>query len=82
MIRFPRMSREKKETIVELTPKNESGKKRMSYHGDRWVLRQEIDTLGTGRISGPWLGCRSRDGKAFLWIHKVNDADFTVRKLG
>lgn len=76
------MAREKKEPLVELTPKNESGKKRMSYHGNRWVLRQEVETLGGCRIPGPWLGVRSRDGKTFLWIHKNNDTDFTVREVG
>jgi hypothetical protein len=76
------MAREKKETLVELTPKSEAGKKRMSYHGSRWVFKREIDTLGGMKLPGPWIGVQSRDGKTFLWIHKVDDADFTVREVG
>ena len=75
------MARSKKEVFVELIPKNEQGKKRASYHGARWLLRQETTEPYRGALPGVWLACRSSDGKAMLWVKKIDDADFVVRVL-
>lgn len=75
------MARQKKFTFVELIPRNEQGKKRASYHGDRWILRQETTEPYRGALPGVWLACRSFDGKAMLWVKKIDDADFVVRVL-
>lgn len=73
------MSRQKVVKYVELTPRNEQGKQRASYHGARWVLRQETTEPYRGAPEGEWLGVRSRDGSSFLWVRKFDDQDFTVR---
>lgn len=74
--------RQKQIPYVEITPKNESGKKRMAHHGSRWIFRSESDTIKFSREPGPWVGLMSRDGKDFLWIKKNNDPDFTIRMVG
>jgi len=71
----------KKEKYAIITPKNEGAKKRMEYHGDRWLFRGEVDTLKFVRGEGPWLVLVSRDGKKCIHINKKNDNDFQVRML-
>lgn len=73
------MSRQKKQTYVELTPKTDQGRKRASYHGARWLLRQETTEPFRGASPGTWLAVRSSDGKTMLWVKKTDDADFNVR---
>ena len=73
------MARQKQEKYVELTPKSDAGRRRASYHGSRWVLRKETTEPYRGASEGEWLGVRSRDGNAFLWVKKFDDNDFNVR---
>lgn len=75
------MAREVKEKYVVLAPKNDEGKKRLDYHGDRWILRGETATLQYVREVGPWLILISRDGKKCLHVKKKDDKDFDVRPL-
>lgn len=73
--------REKKETYAVLTPKNDSAKKRMEYHGNKWIFRGEVDTLKFVKGEGPWLVLISRDGKKCIHVHKKNDPDFSAYLL-
>jgi hypothetical protein len=72
----------KKEKYIVLTPKNDNGKKKMDYHGDRWLLRDEVDKLKFSREPGPFYIIMSRDGKKVLHVKKDGDPDFNVRELG
>jgi hypothetical protein len=74
------MARQKKERIVELIPKTDIGKQRLSYHGNFWLLRQEAATIRGSRIPGPYIAAMSKDGKSLMWVHAVNDPDFNVRE--
>ncbi len=79
-----KVARKKKEKYIELSPKNDSGKKRLSYHGNRWVLKRETDTppqVYLRSATGSWIFAMSRDGKIGLWVNKDNDSDFNVRML-
>jgi hypothetical protein len=75
------MARHKKDTYVDLIPKTDQGKKRASYHGTRWLLRQETTEPYRGASPGTWLAVRSSDGKAMLWVKKTDDTDFKVSVL-
>lgn len=49
------MPRQKKETYAVITPKNDGAKNKMEYHGDRWIFREETNSLKFTRDPGPWL---------------------------
>ncbi len=69
----------KKQKIVILTAKTEKGKEKISYHGDRWYLREEVAAMKLLRSQGPSLVVRSRDGTKVLFIKKQNDPDIEYR---
>jgi len=73
--------REKKERYAVITAKHEEAKKKLDYHGERWLFRGEVESLKYVRGEGPWLVLVSRDGKKCIHINKKNDNDFTVRLL-
>lgn len=73
--------REKKESYVIITPKNDGATKKMDYHGDRWILRAEVPTTRFSREPGPWLVLISRDGKKCIHVKKTDDPDFSVRDM-
>jgi hypothetical protein len=76
------MMREKKQTYVIITPKNDKAVERMSYHGDRWILRETKEKLTFSTVSEPHYCLLSRDGNKILLIKKTNDSDFDVRVIG
>lgn len=73
------MARQKKEHYVVLTPKNDDARKRLSYHGERWILRDTIDKLKFSMEPGPFFLLVSKDGKKCLHVKKEYDTDFNVR---
>lgn len=76
------MARQKRERIVELIPKNHAAIKRLAYHGSRWILRRVADTVpGYRQDEGPYMGCMSKDGKAFIWVRAQNDPDFAASEI-
>ena len=75
------MPRQKKQTIVELIPKNDRGTARLSYHRNRWILKRETTEPWRGAALGVWLAVQSQDGKAMLWVLKYSDQDFQVKVL-
>lgn len=76
MIDFKTMS--KKEKYAVLTPKTEEANKKLSYHGNRWLLKGEVESLKFSRTVGPFYLLISRDGKKCLHIQKTNDPDFII----
>lgn len=74
------MGRHKTEKYVIITPKSDNGKERISYHGERWIFREEKESLKFVR-GGPFIGVVSSDGKVCLYIKKANDPDFDIRFL-
>lgn len=75
------MGRRQTETYIVLTPKNTEAKKKLEYHGERWVLRKEVDIVKFSREPGPWLVLMSRDGKKLMHVKKANDPDFDTRVI-
>lgn len=71
----------KKETYVILEAKNEKGKAKIGYHGEKWIYRGDIDNLKFVRSQGPSIVARSRDGKKVLFIKKQDDPDLKYRIL-
>lgn len=69
------------EIYVVLTPKNDAAKKKMDYHGNRWILRRELETVKFSMERGPWLVIVSRDGKKLMHVKKENDPEFDVRRV-
>lgn len=69
----------KKQIIVILTAKNDKGKEKIAYHGEKWYLREEITTMRLVRSQGPSLVVRSRDGSKILFIKKQDDPDIEYR---
>lgn len=72
--------REKIPYIV-LTAKTAVGKEKLSYHGERWILKGKTEKLKFTRDPGPWLIVISRDGKKCIHIKEKDDLDFTTRML-
>jgi hypothetical protein len=75
------MPRAKKQVFAELTPKTERAHTRMSYHTNRWILKEETDNPYCGAKKGTWLLLQSRNGQAMLWVMKTDDQDFGVRVI-
>ncbi len=69
----------KKQTIVILQAKTEKGKEKISYHGEKWYLKEEVATMKLVRSQGPSLVVRSRDGSKILFIKKQDDPDIEYR---
>jgi len=68
--------RTKKEKYAVIIPKHDDAKKRLEYHGEKWLLR------GTKLIRDEeYFVFRSRDGKKCIHVNKKNDNDFTVRLM-
>lgn len=72
----------KKEKIIVLTPKTDAGRKKLDYHGERWLFRHMTDNIKFSREPGPWYVLMSRDGKKVLHVKQDADPDFDVRDLG
>jgi hypothetical protein len=75
-----------KEAYLVLIPKNDNAKKRLSYHGERWIFRRETTNPPTTYArSSPsdtvWILVMSRDGKSIIWLKKKDDPDFNIREL-
>lgn len=71
----------KKEKYAVVMPKHDSARKKLDYHGERWLFRGEVESLKFVRGEGPFLVLISRDGKKCLHIQKRNDPDFSVHML-
>lgn len=67
---------------VEITPKNETSKAKLSYHGKRWVLRGEKQEARLMHSLGPHFIIRSIDGTKCMFVAKTNDPDYSIRFLG
>ena len=71
----------KTKVFIELTPKNEQGTKRLSYHGTKWLLLRRTEKPYCGAPHTMHYCLVSIDGKGLLWVQKDNDPHFTVRGL-
>ena len=68
-----------KEKYVILTPKNDNGKKKLDYHGDKWLFLRIVDNLKFIREPGPFIVLQSRDGKKCIHVKEKEDPDFCIR---
>lgn len=73
------MASTKREKFVILEAKTDKGKEKLGYHGDKWILRDEIENLKFDRRQGASIVVRSRDGSKILFIKKTDDPDFNFR---
>lgn len=72
----------KHKVFVELTAKNDNGIKRLSYHGQKWILvKRKMDPYPGAPRNKLHYCLASNDGKQILWVQRENDPDFTVRGL-
>jgi len=69
----------KKQQMVIVEAKTDKGKEKISYHGDKWYFRGEVENLKFNRTQGPSIVVLSRDGSKILFIKKQNDPDLTYR---
>ena len=75
------MPTKKKEKFVILVPKTDTGKEKLSYHGDKWIIRSLSKDVKFVRTREENYGLISRDGKKFMFVGKENDPDFAVREI-
>jgi hypothetical protein len=74
------MPRTKKPTLVELTPKNETAKTNLGYHGDRWINCGAVEVVRFSREKN-WYRLVSKDGKKSLFVKVNDDPGYSVRLL-
>lgn len=73
------MAKQSKVKYVILTPKNDEAKKRLEYHGTRWVYRGMQAEVKYTREPGPYFRLQSRDGNKCIFVKERDDRDFIVR---
>lgn len=73
--------RQKKEHYIILTPRNDAAKLKMAHHGDKWIIREELEFIKFLREPGPWLKLVSRNGEKVLFVKKNNDPYFITREV-
>ena len=71
----------KQKVFIELTPRNDSGTKRLSHHGRKWELLRRVTKPYPGAPNTLHYCLLSNDGKKILWVQYQNDIDFKVRGL-
>jgi membrane protein implicated in regulation of membrane protease activity len=75
------MGARKKEQFVVVEARTAKGKAKMSYHGEKWEYRGDVDNMQFYRRQGPSIVVRSQDGSQVLFIRKQDDPDFTYRMV-
>ena len=73
------MPKKSKEQYVLVSAKTDKGKDKISYHGEKWLFREEVTQLKFTREPGPFLIFRSRDGTRVLFVKKQDDTDIAYR---
>ena len=73
------MPRQKKIHYAILTPRNDEAKKKLEYHGDKWIIKGWKDTVRFDSLNmGRWSVLVSRDGNKCLLVKEVEDKFFKM----
>lgn len=76
------MSKQPKIKYVSLIPKTEEARKRLEYHGEKWILTGKQDEVKYSREPGPYLRLTSRDGNKCICVKETDDKDYIVSMVG